>query len=331
MKEIRLHGRGGQGVVKASQIIVKAAVAGGSKGQFIPFFGVERKGSPVFGYLRLSDGEIRRKTQIYEPDMLVIMDDSLVGMEATYSGLKEGGTIIINSVKTREELNVPPQAGDVWIVDATGISEELFGRNIPNTAMLGAFVKATGLVEKDVLFEAIGETFGEANTEAAERAFEEVCAYPADGQASKKPAAEEAGGQAVKKPAAEEAGRQTAQASAPAGSSAEKAVKPDGQEEKPKRKHITPKGGEGMYILDTASWRVFRPVMDKDKCVECGLCMAYCPVNSVVSKEDSYVISYDYCKGCGLCAKECPRGAISMEPEADFAADAGAELTGGEM
>ena len=64
MKEIRLHGRGGQGVVKASQIIVRAAVVGGGNGQFIPFFGVERKGSPVFGYLRLSDTEIRRKTQI---------------------------------------------------------------------------------------------------------------------------------------------------------------------------------------------------------------------------------------------------------------------------
>ena len=66
MKEIRLHGRGGQGVVKASQMVVAAAVKGGLHGQFIPFFGVERKGSPVFGYLRLSETEIRRKTQIYE-------------------------------------------------------------------------------------------------------------------------------------------------------------------------------------------------------------------------------------------------------------------------
>ena len=116
MKEIRLHGRGGQGVVKASQIIVSAAVAGGRQGQFIPFFGVERKGSPVFGYLRLSDQEIRRKTQIYEPDMLVIMDDSLIGLESTYEGLKEGGMIVINSVKSPEELSIPAQAGDVAII-----------------------------------------------------------------------------------------------------------------------------------------------------------------------------------------------------------------------
>ena len=167
MKEIRLHGRGGQGVVKASQIIVSAAVAGGRQGQFIPFFGVERKGSPVFGYLRLSDQEIRRKTQIYEPDMLVIMDDSLIGLESTYEGLKEGGMIVINSVKSPEELSIPAQAGDVAIVDATGISEKYFGRNIPNTAMLGAFLKATGLVDEELMYRSIDEAFGSRNVEAA--------------------------------------------------------------------------------------------------------------------------------------------------------------------
>ena len=97
MKEIRLHGRGGQGVVKASQIVVRAAVAGGKNGQFIPFFGVERKGSPVFGYLRISEEPIRRKMQVYEPEILVIMDDSLVGLPATYAGLKDGGIVVINS------------------------------------------------------------------------------------------------------------------------------------------------------------------------------------------------------------------------------------------
>lgn len=174
MKEIRLHGRGGQGVVKASQIIVKAAVAGGRQGQFIPFFGVERKGSPVFGYLRLSDTQIRRKMQIYEPDMLVIMDDSLVRLPSTYDGLKEGGMIVINSVKTPAELNVPAQAGDIAIVDATGISEKHFGRNIPNTAMLGAFLAATGLVEDEPLYAAIEEVFGGKNVDAAKEAYDSV-------------------------------------------------------------------------------------------------------------------------------------------------------------
>ncbi len=174
MKEVRLHGRGGQGVVKASQMVVKAAVADGLHGQFIPFFGVERKGSPVYGYLRLSRDEIRRKTQIYEPDVIVIMDDTLVGMKETYVGLKEGGTVLINSAKPVEELGVPDLAGTVATVDATGISERLFGKNLPNTAVLGAFVKVVGLVGKDRLFQEIADTFGEKNREAAELAYAEV-------------------------------------------------------------------------------------------------------------------------------------------------------------
>ncbi len=174
MKEIRLHGRGGQGVVKASQIVVRAAVAGGKNGQFIPFFGVERKGSPVFGYLRISEEPIRRKMQVYEPEILVIMDDSLVGLPATYAGLKDGGIVVINSTKTAAELGVPANAGEVAIVDASGIAEELIGRNIPNTAMLGAFAKASGLVDKDVLFAEIEKAFGAVNRTAAERAYRET-------------------------------------------------------------------------------------------------------------------------------------------------------------
>lgn len=80
--------------------------------------------------------------------------------------------------------------------------------------------------------------------------------------------------------------------------------------------YITPVGDRGMYILDTASWRVFRPVMDKTKCVECGICMTYCPVNAIIGTRDNvYEITYDYCKGCGICASECPRHAVDMMPE----------------
>ena len=110
MQEIRLHGRGGQGLVKASHLVVKTAVETGHYGQFIPFFGVERKGSPVFGFLRLSEEEIRRKTQVYEPDVLIILDDTLVHLPATYAGLKEGGTVVINSVHDAAALQIPAQA-----------------------------------------------------------------------------------------------------------------------------------------------------------------------------------------------------------------------------
>lgn len=77
--------------------------------------------------------------------------------------------------------------------------------------------------------------------------------------------------------------------------------------------HITPVGDDGIYLLDTASWRVYRPVMNKKKCVECGMCLAYCPVNAIVGTADGrYLITYDYCKGCGICAHECKKDAIDM-------------------
>ena len=177
MKEIRLQGRGGQGVVKASQLVVEAAIAEGLYGQAIPFFGVERKGSPVFGYLRLSHSPIRRRMQVYEPDILIIFDDSLVSAPETFDGLKAGGMVILNTTKTREELPLPPQAGSVWLVDAAGISEGLLGRNMPNTAMLGAFAKATGLVDKDTLLDKIEHTFGAENKEAAVRAYDRAAEY----------------------------------------------------------------------------------------------------------------------------------------------------------
>ncbi len=79
---------------------------------------------------------------------------------------------------------------------------------------------------------------------------------------------------------------------------------------------VTPVGNKGMYVLDTSSWRTHKPVMDKSSCINCGICMGYCPVNSVkYSEEKEYYICYDYCKGCGICAVECPKKAISMEKE----------------
>lgn len=79
---------------------------------------------------------------------------------------------------------------------------------------------------------------------------------------------------------------------------------------------VTPVGNKGMYVLDTSSWRTHKPVMDKSSCINCGICMGYCPVNSVkYSEEKGFYICYDYCKGCGICAVECPKKAISMEKE----------------
>ena len=102
------------------------------------------------------------------------MDDTLTAMPQTWAGLKPGGTVLINSRKQLTELGVPDCAGLVAEVDASGISERLFGQNLPNTAVLGAFAKAVGLVERGLLFDEIEATFGPENRRAAELAYESV-------------------------------------------------------------------------------------------------------------------------------------------------------------
>ena len=82
------------------------------------------------------------------------------------------------------------------------------------------------------------------------------------------------------------------------------------------RKFVTTVGNRGMYVLDTASWRVHRPVIDRNLCSGCGICLSYCPVNSVrFNEKRGYCIDYSYCKGCGICAVECPRKAVNMVKE----------------
>lgn len=174
MKEIRMHGRGGQGVVKSAQIIVKTVVNSGGYAHFIPFFGVERKGSPVFGFLRIDDSDIKLKCQVYEPEVLLIYDDSLLGMPSTFDGMREGCTVIINTNADASELKVPAAAGTLALVDASGIAMSEIGRNIPNTSMLGAFAKVTGLADWDGLQKEIGAAFGDKNLKAAQAAYDAV-------------------------------------------------------------------------------------------------------------------------------------------------------------
>ncbi|MDR2826283.1 MAG: 2-oxoacid:acceptor oxidoreductase family protein [Deltaproteobacteria bacterium] len=172
MKEIRIHGRGGQGVVKAAQLVVQSVVDMGGYAHFIPFFGVERKGSPVYGFLRINDADIRIKCQVYEPDVLLIFDDSLLGAPQTFEGLRDGSVIIINTNKRLDALKLPPNAGTVGLVDATKIALEILELNVPNTAMLGAFAKVTGLVDWQSLCEHVDVMFGAKNRNAVQCAYD---------------------------------------------------------------------------------------------------------------------------------------------------------------
>lgn len=171
-----MHSRGGQGAVKAAHLIVKTVVDSDGYAQFIPFFGVERKGSPVYGFIRIDDKDIRLKCQVYEPEILIIMDDTLLDMPQTFDGMRDGAAVVLNTAQTREQLGdrIPKNAGKVALVDATRIAEDVLGVPIPNTAMLGAFVKTTGLTDWDTMKAQIEKMFGEQNKIAAQTAFDNV-------------------------------------------------------------------------------------------------------------------------------------------------------------
>jgi 2-oxoacid:acceptor oxidoreductase gamma subunit (pyruvate/2-ketoisovalerate family) len=180
MVEIRFHGRGGQGAVKASDILAIAAFAEGKQVQAFPFFGVERRGAPVTAFTRISDEEIRIHSYIYEPDVLVVLDPTLIGAVPLTDGLKPGGKIVINSGRKPEEFSFPEaDRPHVFTVDCSSIAlKHKLGSPaspIVNTAILGAVARATGLVSLESISNAIRERIPqhpEANAAAARETYE---------------------------------------------------------------------------------------------------------------------------------------------------------------
>ena len=183
MIEIRLHGRGGQGAVTSAELIAIAAINQGSFAQAFPSFGPERRGAPVTAFTRIDEKPIRIKTQIYEPDVVVVLDPSLLDTVDVTAGLKEGGMVIVNTEKTKEEVleKLKKKPAKLTLVDATTIALEILGLPITNTSILGAVAKATGIVKIESVEEAIKETFsgelGEKNAKAAREAFEKTVVY----------------------------------------------------------------------------------------------------------------------------------------------------------
>jgi len=186
--EIRFHGRGGQGAVTAVKILASAIYLEGKYTQAIPMYGTERRGAPVSAFCRIDDARIRERDLVHEPDIVVVLDPLLNRTVDVTDGLKKGGLVVVNHPGTVADTGL---AGDfrVATVDATKIALEVIGRPITNTAILGAFARATGLVKLDSLAEAVkGELAARliaTNVEAMRRAYEATNA-PADASGVKK-------------------------------------------------------------------------------------------------------------------------------------------------
>lgn len=180
MVEIRFHGRGGQGTVVASKILADALAKEGNYVQAYPEFGVERRGAPVFSFIRIDNKPIFDKSKIYNPDHVVIVDPTLIESIDVTEGLKEGGWIIINSEKKPEELGFPNKYR-VTSVNATEIAVKhgvgTRATPIVNTAIVGAVVKVLKLAKIESVLEAIREgvpTKPEKNVAAAKEAYDKT-------------------------------------------------------------------------------------------------------------------------------------------------------------
>lgn len=159
--EIRWHGRGGQGAKTASLLLADAAFNTGKFIQGFPEYGPERMGAPITAYNRISTSPIRVHSNIYEPDYVVVVDDTLLEAVDVTSGLKEDGAIVINTTKDIEEIKplLKGYSGNIYTIDAKKISEEALGKYFPNTPMLAAIVKVTGIMPDEAFIKDMEGSF----------------------------------------------------------------------------------------------------------------------------------------------------------------------------
>ena len=177
MLEVRFHGRGGQGAVVASEILARAAMKEGKYASAFPFFGVERRGAPVMAFCRIDDRPIRIHAGIYEPDHVVALDHGLMKMVNVLEGQKEGGSLVVNTSMSMDELGLPADRRTL-LIDATTIAlrRGLGSATAPivNTAILGAFARACDVVSIDSILESIKESVPakrDQNVAAAQDAY----------------------------------------------------------------------------------------------------------------------------------------------------------------
>jgi pyruvate ferredoxin oxidoreductase gamma subunit len=183
MFEVRIHGRGGQGVVTAAEMLSVAAFLEGRHAQAFPSFGSERMGAPVVAYCRISDREIRLREPVLNPNALIVQDPTLLNQVDVFSGLDHDGYMLINTSRSFDELGIGDFISDfkpehLSTVHATELALEHVGRPVPNAALLGGFAAISGRVSIDSVCAAIRERFGgriaEGNARAATEAYEHV-------------------------------------------------------------------------------------------------------------------------------------------------------------
>ncbi len=328
MLEIRFHGRGGQGAVTSAELLAQAAISEGKYARAFPSFGPERRGAPVAAFCRIDDSPINLRTNIENPDIVIVLDPSLFSAVDVTKGIKDKGCLIINSKKEPGHFMVKG-LGEVATVNANQIAMEVLNRPVTNTVLLGALIRLLPVVARKSLVEAIKERFNQKiaglNIEAVNRAYEETNVFSLNDKHGQEVHADIHADHVTH--VSHETGRpgkmDENNSTCPAPD--HKVNSAGEREDLPREDHdylwtelepgIVTKPGSSRVNL-TGDWRSSLPVIKKERCIKCGLCWAFCPdIAQIQDPEGYYSIDLDYCKGCGICARECPAGAIHMEKE----------------
>jgi pyruvate ferredoxin oxidoreductase gamma subunit len=292
VRRIRFHGRGGEGVKLASRIVSRALFLGGFTVQDSPLYGAERRGAPVVAFTRFSEGPIHERGYIEQPDLAVLLDQSLLDQPeaAVQAGLNETGLLLINSAHTAPEIKDQHHtAAQVVTLDVTSVALELLGHPLLSAPVAGFTVKAAALAPWPQVAEAVQIELSAVglsadliarNLTATQRVYE---AAPTVGLAE------------PRRPA-----RRTAHALFVIPQLPAPRAAPVIEVEATSR------------LRTTAGWRVYRPVIDRQSCTRCFMCFALCPDGAIqLDAQDYPVIDYAHCKGCLVCMTECPPHAIS--------------------
>lgn len=295
MLKVRFHGRGGQGAKVASRILGTAAFLEGYHAQDFPLYGAERRGAPVAAFTRISGEPILERGVIAEPDVVIVMDETLLSdrMADPLSGVKETGAVFINTshalLEAKEKYNIPAQT---VTLDITRIGLDMFGRAVLSALAGGAAAGISGLredslreaVEKEVSDIVADRGIIEKNINAAVQCFNSVEPVVAGSRPAPTPY------------------KRSPVISVPFEPAAISAPSIDIPANTPLRK--------------TGNWRLFKPVWNYDICTKCMTCVARCPDGCIAVNKDGFPYTdYENCKGCLICAEECPADAIGIERE----------------
>lgn len=297
MIRIRFHGRGGQGVKTASRIVGTAAFMEEYFSQDAPLYGAERRGAPIIAFTRVDRGIILERGLIISPDIIMVADETLLDDPAVHplSGLREGGVVFVNSSRPPEEFkSILPIAATVVTLDLTSLAFEVTSTANISPAVAGAVCRLLGMVKEGTLRQAvdrelaslgINEKGRDKSVELAARAYQATPAVAL-----------------------------TSPDSPPVEKEFDRVVNLIYSGPMLGTANIM-KGGT-TEIRHTGNWRLFKPVIDEDKCKKCNICFVRCPDSCITLDDKGYpVIQYDNCKGCLICHEECPADAISVVKE----------------